>query len=172
MLNGFPSNPDMTELYYATNYKFTIGEVKAQLENMIDALKSCGFSNEDEKKEDPQNEAMAMEETMEEPAEAMEGGEETDFFYLKQYENDTEQYSGKGDIAKLLLRQTIVCPVFGDQLKKYLIEIEKDVIHNESYCYLDTELQEACSRINTLLAAYVKLNTATEPKEVWFTGIY
>jgi len=50
----------------------------------------------------------------------MEGGEpaDADFLRLSQYQNDPEDYNGKTNIAKLLLKQTIVNPIFGDELKK------------------------------------------------------
>ena len=67
-----------------------------------------------------------MESQMEEMM--MEGGEELDFFQLEQYKNDSEDYSGKTNIAKLLLQQTIVNPIFGDLLKMSLLRSEMKVI--------------------------------------------
>jgi len=55
-----------------------------------------------------------------EEEEAMEGGEIAaieDYFKLDQYKDDTEDYNGRANIAKLLLQQTIVNPIFGDSLK-------------------------------------------------------
>jgi len=59
----------------------------------------------------------------------MEGGEAADiqdFFKLDQYKADTEDYSGKTNIAKLLLQQTIVNPIFADELKRCLLSNEKE----------------------------------------------
>jgi len=53
-----------------------------------------------------------------------EGGEIQDYLKLDQYKADTEDYSGKANIAKLLLKQTIVNPIFGDLLKYRLLENE------------------------------------------------
>jgi len=63
-----------------------------------------------------------------EAAESMEGVETADiqdFFKLDQYKADTENYGEKSDIAKLLLQQTIVSPIFADELKKLLLSNEK-----------------------------------------------
>ena len=54
-----------------------------------------------------------------------EGGEIQDYLKLDQYKADTEDYSGKANIAKLLLKQTIVNPIFGDLLKYSLLENEQ-----------------------------------------------
>ena len=61
----------------------------------------------------------------------MEGGEPAiqdseDYFKFSQYENDSEDYSGSANIAKLLLKQTIVNPIFGDDLKKEVFNYCKD----------------------------------------------
>jgi len=64
-----------------------------------------------------------------------EGGEIQDYLKLDQYKADTEDYSGKANIAKLLLKQTIVNPIFGDMLK---------------YRLLENEMKETCPFYHTL----------------------
>jgi hypothetical protein len=75
-------------------------------------------------------ESTMMEAEMEDSPEMMEGGEPAiqdieDYFKLSQYENDSEDYSGSANIAKLLLKQTIVNPIFGDDLKDTVLKYEK-----------------------------------------------
>jgi hypothetical protein len=102
--------------------KYTLVEAETQYKNVIDALTNAGFVDEEEQKK-KENETKTEEETADA---AMEGGEQadTDFLKLAQYQDDPEDYSGKGNIAKLLLKQTIVSPIFGDLLKGKLLEPE------------------------------------------------
>lgn len=117
--------------------KYTVLEGETQYQNVLDALTNAGHIEEvaEEKKEDEEPkmeaaegdmmmeaESTMMEAEMEDSPEMMEGGEPAiqdieDYFKLSQYENDSEDYSGSANIAKLLLKQTIVNPIFGDALK-------------------------------------------------------
>jgi len=117
--------------------KYTVLEGETQYQNILDALTNAGHIEEvaEEKKEDEEPkmeaaegdmmmeaESTMMEAEMEDSPEMMEGGEPAiqdieDYFKLSQYENDSEDYSGSANIAKLLLKQTIVNPIFGDALK-------------------------------------------------------
>ena len=90
--------------------KYTIREAETQYLNVIEALTNAGFIDEEAKVKSQKDE--------------MEGGEpslDEDFFNLSQYQNDTEDYSGKAKIAKLLLQQTVINPIFGDLLKEELL---------------------------------------------------
>lgn len=117
--------------------KYTVLEGETQFQNVLDALTNAGHIEEveEEKKEDEEPkmeaaegemmeaESTMMEAEMEDSPEMMEGGEPAiqdieDYFKLSQYEDDSEDYSGSANIAKLLLKQTIVNPIFGDALKK------------------------------------------------------
>lgn len=117
--------------------KYTVLEGETQYQNVLDALTNAGHIEEveEEKKEDEEPkmeaaegemmeaESTMMEAEMEDSPEMMEGGEPAiqdieDYFKLSQYEDDSEDYSGSANIAKLLLKQTIVNPIFGDALKK------------------------------------------------------
>lgn len=71
-------------------------------------MKNAGFIDENEEVKKKENEEM-MEEA---------GEDDTDFFKLKIYENVSEEYSGRANIAKLILQQSIVNPIFGDYIKK------------------------------------------------------
>ena len=125
--------------------KYTVLEGETQYQNVLDALTNAGHIEEveQEKKEDEapmmeaaegemmEDESTMMEAEMEDSPEMMEGGEPAiqdieDYFKLSQYENDSEDYSGSANIAKLLLKQTIVNPIFGDALKKEVFYYCKD----------------------------------------------
>ena len=93
------------------------------MKNVLEALTNAGFIDEKEEKrkeEEAKSKKDEMETKPDEEEAAMEGGEpaDADFFKLSQYKNDTEDYNGKANIAKLLLQQTIVNPYFGDLLKE------------------------------------------------------
>ena len=81
---------------------------------MHDALTEAGFIEELDNEVNPQ--AHLNIDSMK-GKEANKGGEEMDFFNLDLYKNDTDDYSGKTNIVKMLLRQTIVNPFFGDKLR-------------------------------------------------------
>jgi len=132
--------------------KYTVLEGETQYQNILDALTNAGHIEEvaEEKNEDEEPkmeaaegemmeaestmmeaESTMMEAEMEDSPEMMEGGEPAiqdieDYFKLSQYENDSEDYSGSANIAKLLLKQTIVNPIFGDALKMEVFKYCKD----------------------------------------------
>jgi len=86
-----------------------------------------------------------------------------DFFRLNPYKDDAEDYNG--NIAKLLLQQTIVNPIFGDTLKLMLLECEKEVNSK----YMDSW---GYWRVLGAISALVKAQSApAESKDLWFFGI-
>lgn len=124
-----------------------------------------------------------MEAEMEDDA-MMKGGEPAigdikDYFKLKQYENDTEDYSGNANIAKLLLKQTIVNPAFGDSLKDEILKYDKrPYSYNANYDKDKTKEKEKGGQeedgawlILGAIGAFVKSGAAgSESKDVWFFG--
>merc|ERR1711998_219448 len=162
----YKSDDDKT--YIGGRYK--PATATAQLKAVQEALTAAGFAapagGEEEKKEEGKEEEKKEEAEMEggdegEAAEGAEGMGDMMAAASDPYAGDETDYNGFANLPKLLLKQSIVNPYFGDLLKRAAVTWE--------FNYEGTQPDKMWMGAAGLLGATIDASES-EAGDVWFAG--